>query len=212
MIQILVPPKAILALRLFSGKKDVRYYINGICFEIAGRHVTMIATNGKMLGVYRVENAVQEETIPKGERLQIIVPIALFDKVKANDKLFTLITFDLDSEYCEAPRYKVAVGIPGDVVQHGISVIGNYPYWQNQIPAAVTPDVPLRLDTDSLERAAKAVKLLGTRALTRIEIQNTGRVIAVQCDDKNFLCLISSLNENVKDTPLETLLQTARRW
>ena len=77
-IKLTVRAEAIAVLKLFASDKDVRYYLNGINLEIGATESRLVATDGSMLGCFRVESEQPEVDAPLTD---IIIPN---DLLKAN--------------------------------------------------------------------------------------------------------------------------------
>jgi len=90
--EIEVPTKYIEVLKLFAAKNDIRYYLNGICFEFGcGKETLMLATNGHKFGIFRLKEKFECET-----RQQYIVPLKFLNALKLSKTLidapFTFFT------------------------------------------------------------------------------------------------------------------------
>jgi len=67
-IETIVNARIIAALRLFAAEKDVRGYLNGINLEIGPGETRLVATNGAMLGCFRVVSLQPDIKAPHNER------------------------------------------------------------------------------------------------------------------------------------------------
>ena len=79
-----IEASAICALLVAAGKKDIRYYLNGIHFN--EKHA--VATDGHRLAVYRLDTPVKNESVYPS----IIIPREVFDAVKIKPKGLVTIT------------------------------------------------------------------------------------------------------------------------
>ena len=61
--QLIIPLAALKAVRQFSAKQDVRFYLLGLQIEIKDNMVSMVATNGHTLAYWQDNTVVEDTTI-----------------------------------------------------------------------------------------------------------------------------------------------------
>jgi hypothetical protein len=137
-IKIAVPAEYIAALKLFAAEKDLRSYLNGINLEIGAKESRLVASNGHMLGCFRVESEQPDVTTPLGG---IIIPNELLKFIKAKGTVE--ITIGPLETRANGEGEEVSLSRPVTLTYAGMSVHGKtlngvFPNWRNTIPAKVT--------------------------------------------------------------------------
>lgn len=116
------------ALLLIAPKKDIRYYLQGICIDVRENDVTLVATDGCVMLAVPVEDAdIEDRTIG-----QYIIDRAMLDAVKpmkvGRETLPITITIVPDR----------ACSVTGATTASGLTIDGRYPDWRSVIPATVS--------------------------------------------------------------------------
>lgn len=72
-----IPKLALLAVAKFAAKNDIRYYLNAVCIEVGEFESRLIATNGHIIGVYRIEDGAD---VPCTQ--SVIIPIGRVNAIE----------------------------------------------------------------------------------------------------------------------------------
>lgn len=159
--EILVPTKYLKVLKLFAACKDVRKCLNGLCFEFGGGKTTTIAaTDGYLLGIFRVEGEVQ------GECQQFIVPTEAMEK-SANSSAHALFTF---SSNAGGKEVKVFGECSATITMAAIE--GKYPNIGLLVTDSVS-GIPSAFNPAHLATLSKAAKILHRNPL-RFSVADNG--------------------------------------
>jgi hypothetical protein len=197
-LEIVVPANIIVALTHFAGDKDVRYYLNGIHFEIHHEACYIVATNGVVMGAFhhKWEPKVESESLP----IRATVPIELFDKVRvAGEARIQFGAVETTEVPGGANIYRqhtrpVAVFYKNSQ-QVGRTIDGAYPDWRRMFPRAEVSCVPAQFDAMLIAAMAKAYKALrGAKKFADIGIAHNGTAPAIlEFGIENFTGLIMPL-------------------
>jgi len=137
------------ALTLIAAKDDRRYYLNGVCIDVAVTGATeavAVATDGHMLiAVPLLLDA--DVTAAAG---QYIIPRELIDGLKARKGAFATVKLDARS---------VTINVGGANITAPL-IDGQFPEWRRVVPLTVT-GLASQIDADYLHAMKKAHKLLG---------------------------------------------------
>jgi DNA polymerase-3 subunit beta len=132
-----------------TAKESTRYALNGVLWEVKGKKLTMVSTDGRRLARTRVNlSAAPSE---KTEKSKIIVPaktLSLLDKIGAKDKDVVAIKF-VDNQ---------VILSCGNVVVSSNLVEGTFPKYEDIIPTDY--DKKLTLPTESALSAVRRSALL----------------------------------------------------
>ncbi|MFC1737574.1 DNA polymerase III subunit beta [Planctomycetota bacterium] len=132
-----------------TAKESTRYAINGVLWEVKGKKLTLVATDGRRLALTKVNLA--STANKKLEEAKVIVPaktMALLDKLGSTDKDVVEIKM-LDNQLL----LKCA-----DVVISSSLVEGNFPKYEDIIPT--DHDKKLKLSTEAALSAVRRAALL----------------------------------------------------
>jgi DNA polymerase-3 subunit beta len=113
------------ALSLCASTEETRYYLCGVCVEIAPRHITCAASDGHLLAAHREELA---DDAPDNELLgSFIIPTAMCARFKLKKGPSTVGTIMGDAEH-------LTIGYGGERI--GFAPIdGTFPDWRRVVPA-----------------------------------------------------------------------------
>lgn len=128
------------ALLCFAPKKDIRYYLNGVCLDVSGGTLRGVATDGYMLGV----TVLGQVDAPD---MQIILPGEFVERIVKTKDAF------------ELTASAAAVS-----ASHGHScapIDGKYPDWRRVAFIPTGEPAIANFDADLLARIAKASRALG---------------------------------------------------
>jgi hypothetical protein len=150
--------KVLAALSLCASTEETRYYLRGVCVEIAPRHVTYAATDGHVLVAHREELAYDA---PDNEMLgSFIIPTAACTKFKFKKGASTVGTIMGDAEH-------LIIGYGGENIGFKFKPVdGTFPEWRRVVPA-LPPDQPkpAQFSTHNVSRLANVGTQLGYGAM-----------------------------------------------
>ena len=132
-----------------TAKESTRYAINGVLWEIKGKKLSLIATDGRRLARCRVNLAAAPDE--KLEAKKLIVPgktMGLIDKIAGSEK---------DSVAVKLVDNQVLISC-GNVVVSSTLVEGNFPKYEDIIPTDY--DKKLTLSTEAALSAVRRSALL----------------------------------------------------
>ena len=124
---IKIPGRVLRAMLLMAANADIRYYLNSVKVEVREDAVYLAATNGHLLGAYRLERE-EEVTL----RAEFIVPRALLELVQRAKTV--RLSYDPDSTM-------ISVNGDGPITSSCTAVEGKFPEWRNVFPEEVTPEL-----------------------------------------------------------------------
>ena len=130
-----------------TAKESTRYALNGILWEVEGKKLRLVATDGRRLARSMVSlSSVNTDNLPDG---RIIVPakaMTLLDRVGGNEESVVSIRF-LDNQIVLAS---------GQAIISSNLVEGNFPKYEDIIPKGYTNKVSLNCDAtlSAVKRAA----------------------------------------------------------
>jgi DNA polymerase-3 subunit beta len=148
-MQFSVTADTLKALTLIAAKDDRRFYLNGVCIDVAVTGATeavAVATDGHMLiAVPLLLDA--DVTAAAG---QYIIPRELIDGLKARKGAFATVKLDARSVTINAGGANITAPL----------IDGQFPDWRRVVPRTVT-GLASQIDADYLHAMKKAHKLLG---------------------------------------------------
>jgi len=142
-----------------TAKESSRYAINGVLWEVQGKKLLLVATDGRRLARCRV--ALKETPAEALEGKQIIVPaktMALLDKVASHDEEKVAVKI-MDNQ--------VLIRCANVVISSNL-VEGNFPKYQDIIPSDY--DKKLTLPTDAALSAVRRAALLTSEESKGIKV------------------------------------------
>lgn len=162
-----IDPVRLKAIALFAAKQDVRYYLNGVCFEIADpRFTVMVATDGHRLAAlpsHEHEEAVT--ALPADFKpLKVIIDSETIAKVlKVHGRSPLPLTLTVEVTDGETPTRTVTLAsVEGARIVGEID--GRYPEYRRVIPEYQGGSAsPLNFDGSYLSTFAQAARVLGDR-------------------------------------------------
>lgn len=134
-----------------TAKESTRYAINGVLWEIKGRKLSLVATDGRRLARSRISLGKQSDTAGEGSQSQIIVPVktmALIEK---------LVSSDQESVAVKLVGNQLILSC-GNVVISSNLVEGNFPKYDDIIPTDY--DKKMKLSTQGVLSAVRRAALL----------------------------------------------------
>jgi len=179
-IQLTVPAKYIAVLKLFAAQKDIRQYLNGICLEIGRTESRIVATNGHILGCFRV---VSDQPDIDKPLTSICIASDLLKHIKpAGDVEFVIGAPVSDTDGRREVRITYA----------GLSIAGHttdarYPDWRRVMPQKVSGEAA-QFNPEYIGRLAKAWGYLHGKKHSLVGIGYNGQGCAlISLQDSDFI-------------------------
>jgi DNA polymerase-3 subunit beta len=150
--------KVLAALSLCASTDKARYYLHGVCVEIAPRHVTYAATDGHVMAAHREELA---DDAPDNELLgSFIIPTAACAKFKLKKRASTVGIIMGDAEH-------LTIGHGGENIGFRFKPVdGTFPEWRRVVPAPPTGETKTaQFSPSNVSRLANVGTQLGYGAL-----------------------------------------------
>ena len=173
-MQIIIKTPYLKALQLFSAKKDLRYYLNGVCFQVEKGRAVAVATDGHRLAAHLISEGLDPEL-----RLSVVVPNDIIDaalKIAGKAKTITLEISDTD------PKALNLAGVGGRAVD------GTFPDWRRVFNAHDNAEQQIsHFNPDYLRDVFKAAKLIESKfGHMKQHGDNAGRATLAE----DFECLV----------------------
>lgn len=207
-IQITVPAEYLAVLKLFAADMDVRYYLNGIHLEIGREETLLVASNGAMLGCFRVESEQPDVDAPL---TRIIIPNNLLTPIKSTGVVEIAIGEPETKENAEGEEVPVSNARPvkltyAGLTMRGEALDGEFPDFRRVIPPKVSGR-PAQFDPRYLGTLAKAWSILhSNKGICAVGIGYNGEKAAlIDLGVDNFVGVIMPMRHD--DAP-----RTAPAW
>ena len=142
-IEFSIKTNTLKALLLFSAKKDIRHYLNGVFFESCENGINSVATDGHAL------IAIRESIDNQYTGLSAIIPRESLERAVKTKSVSLIITTDNE-------RFNIADG--GNVIS-GTCDDGRFPDYRRVIPSTCNNE-PATYSAELLLNFEKANKLL----------------------------------------------------
>jgi len=203
-IKLTVRAEAIAVLKLFAADKDVRYYLNGINLEIGRKETRLVATNGVMLGCFRVESEQPDVDAPL---TNIMIPNDLLKPIKAKGMVEILIGPLETKKDAKGEEVPVSNARPVTLTYAGLSMSGKtldgiFPDWRRAIPSKVSGEAA-QFDPRFTGTLAKAWSILhggkGPHCVGLGFNGNDGALITLA--DENFVGVLMPLHPHAVTAP-----------
>ncbi len=153
-----------------TAKESTRYALNGVFWEIKGKKLSLVATDGRRLAKCRVNLAAAPDK--KIEAAKIIVPaktMALLDKISADEKEIVEIKL-IDNQ--------VIIKCADTVISSNL-VEGNFPKYEDIIPS--DHDKKIILSTEATLSAVRRAALLTTEVSRGIKLAVDKKSLIFSC-------------------------------
>ena len=160
-IKLTVRAEIIAVLKLFASDKDVRFYLNGIALEIGATESRLVATNGLMLGCFRIVSEQPEVAAPL---TNIIIPNDLLKSIKPSGMVEIAIG-DLETkDNGKGEQVPVSNSRPITLTYASVSISGKtmdgtFPDFRRVIPSKVSGQ-PAQFDPRFTGTLAKAWSII----------------------------------------------------
>lgn len=124
-MEITLPRKVLAAMLLLAAKNDIRFYINALLVEISPDDVRIVATNGHILGVYRIE-----EKTSVDEPVSIIIPREVVEQIRPSKSVAGVILRRHDDGTCALVDLDMTFGFTPTAAQ--------FPDYRRVVPEKVS--------------------------------------------------------------------------
>jgi DNA polymerase III sliding clamp (beta) subunit (PCNA family) len=181
----IIPAMAILA----ADKKDIRQHIRGVYMEVSAKELRFTATNGVVMGVYRIEQNNPDIT----ETIQCIIPAELIAGIKGSNTL-TLEIGEPSDEYRLQRELTISQGGTKQSMQ---SIPKAYPDYRRVIPATTSGE-PAQFDPDLLIQLKKFGKALQANKGYFALAYNGEAVAIADFHTENLLVVIMPIRKDEK--------------
>jgi DNA polymerase-3 subunit beta len=203
-IKVIIPIEALKTVALFASVEDVRYYLNGINLELRRSEVRLVATNGHIAGMYRVQQDIPD--LPHDVVTNVIIPNALLKNLKGS---FVEIEIgeQIQHEGYKHPSNERPISINcGGVTVSGKTLDGVYPDYYRVIPRTTSGEMA-QFNPHYLAVIEKAYVALHGKPrkddFINAALMHNGTAPAlIQLGDDNFAgVVVPYRNEGSKDAP-----------
>lgn len=158
-----VEREVLLAIREFQSNDEARYMLNGVHFFVCPEHVTLSATDGRTLGMIRID-----QKINIAEPIEFTVDYPLVSKFEKH------LGVDVRFESKDGKRGEVSFTQGGTTYQHR-EIEGNYPDHYKAVPSEKMGGTEFNVNAEYLNKFAKAARLLlGRTELSHVAIRGHG--------------------------------------
>lgn len=192
MSEILVPLNVLKAIRVFAATKDIRFYLNGVYLEIGKDESRVCATDGHMLGMYRIRN------IEEQEPCSAIIPNDIIDRVKGKDTDRVSFKIEKGNNKVSMLHFQKTGSNTGTLVFDAID--GVFPDMRRVIPSEITGETAY-FNPLLLSRVFKAAEILkGKNAFPLIGMNGECGSGVIDMNDENFMGVIMPYREDRQAT------------
>lgn len=165
------------ALLICAGKKDIRYYLNGVYFESSPHGLVAVATDGHRLLAVNIP-------IKHNNEVKAIIPRALIE-IAVKTKM-TEIDITLDGEH-------VTLASAGQSTS-GALCEGKFPDYKRVIPEKASGERIADFNNEYLVDFDKVAKLLNSNSLARV-VQNGLSAAMVHFSDDNAIGVVMPMRK-----------------
>ena len=165
-MRIVIQKNVLQAMSNLSGKKDVRYYLNGVCVIANDQMVRYVATDGHIMGIYQHErNAEHDNGLGS-----LIVPNEVIAKLEKN---VDLILEQINGQWVVGSQLFTPID-------------GKFPDYQRVLPRGNISNEVAQFNPDFIVRFQKVGKLLVKNAVPTIAHNGSGSSL-VDIGHKDFI-------------------------
>lgn len=162
--KLTIPAKFIAVLKLFAGKEDIRWYLNGIALEIGASESRVLATDGHRLGMFRIKSD-QPYVSPTDPLTDIMIPLELLQHIKSKGDVEITLGEREVLEPVPGQQHEPSVRRPVTLTCDGVSTSGmttqaKYIDFRRVIPHKTSGEVA-QFNPLYVGDLHKAAKLLG---------------------------------------------------
>jgi DNA polymerase-3 subunit beta len=199
--ELLIMSGHLAAIGMFAAKKDIRYYLQGICIDTSSAGTFIVATCGHTLAVHQIDTVARAPG-------QFIMPVSsLTTMLKANRKNTVKLTLpdNFAGKYDASNRVKRQVTI--EALKSEISIVveidGIFPDWRRvaQYDAALYPH-QVFFNPDYLVRVADAANLISARKFAvQVRPGGTGVGFATLDHEGKTVAYVMPMRTKTDDLP-----------
>lgn len=143
---------------VLASKDETRYVLCGVCLDVGKKTTRLIATDGRKLGVYKVEgDGVQHDLQPN---TQVILPVPNFARLGCEGKKHRLICAEWDPEERPEKRRSVTWSSTSGFSQRMDYINGTFPAIDGVIPKQTAKAGYLAVNLDYLSSFLEASRVL----------------------------------------------------
>lgn len=153
-----------------AASKDVRDYLNGVCFERGPNGSFCVATDGSIMAVYKLDDTTSEDD----EYHRYIVPVADIDRLPKKGDGTTELT--ITGEHAADLADPVNAMTLHVELRHA-----TYPDWRKVLPSTVTGQAG-QFDPELLHRFTMMAKDFGKKSKPLFRIHHNGPNAAATID------------------------------
>jgi len=196
MTTLTLDKKDLLAMRYLQSTDEHRHVLHGVHFHIARKATTLVATDGRRLGLLRIEQATALPQDEKAVTFTVDYPLLKFmptDKVEVSYNGNGSVSFR---------------GAKGGARLHCDIIEGNYPTWRQVIPSTPFEKAELNFDYRLLEGFAKLGKMLRPKETAGLMVKthqsNNGAPapFSIFVHDRRFYGLLMPMREVDPSVPV----------
>lgn len=196
--EVIVPFGHLKALKLFSGKKDIRYYLNGIYVEFNKYNTILVSTDGHRLLSTAIYN---KETLHGRDTIGAIIPNETIDSLLKVKSSLNAASISLQVENNIVKK----INIVNDAVKlETLPIEGKYPDFRRVFPESVSNEVG-HYDFSYLNDFTKAAQYIsGNKNAHAILSQNGDKAALVSLDYQDcagVICPLRNTGELITGKP-----------
>ena len=159
------------AMAHLAGKKDIRYYLNGVLMEVNNDYIRCVATDGHVIGVFQQKNMGGDQ----GEPFSVIVPHDVIDKLDKKKLQHTLTKND-DGFVIDNIGFK--------------GIDGKFPDYERVFKMDKISGEVAQFNPDFIARFVKVGKALGMKHPMPVISHNGGKSALVSIGREDFVGLM----------------------
>jgi len=197
-----IDARYIAALSLFCGDAEYREYFGGICFEVGYTESRLVATNGDILAVARIQENTKNFIFPI---LNMTVPVHLFESIKPSGMVKIeigeqILRYSSDGTEIMSNHYPVTVTYDGLTIS-GNSLDTPFPNWRKVVPKKVSGEIA-QFNPNYIGMLGKVQEILNPDVdATFVGIGHNGKGPAlVEFSDRNFIAVVMPTTHEAPST------------
>lgn len=148
-MRIVIRKNVLQAMAHLASKKDIRYYLQGVCVIATEEHIRYVATDGHVLGLYQQDYAEDEEKalgsiiIPCEVIAKLVKNVDLIlDQINGNWVVGTQLFTPIDAKFPDYQRVLPRTEMSGEVAQFNPDFLVRFGKVQKTL-LGVKPSVPV---------------------------------------------------------------------
>jgi DNA polymerase-3 subunit beta len=186
---------------IHAATKDIRFYLCGVLLHTGAHGARIVATDGHTMACA----IVGVKPMPE---LQVIMPAALFTKIKANKKTAPELTVEISDNGSGGHNVEVSVDGTRSIMP---AIDGRFPDYMRVLPRKLSGELA-QFSPLLIKRGAESAQILGARPEFSGEILHNGGSAAIMCGAfEDFVAVIMPIRSSAKATdwsPPAALLYT----